>query len=137
MNKHQTKRRDIVSFDKSISSNIIFSQPDKYRTLENISKNSDKIINFSSPSARQINAQKFANFPHFANDGPRSSEPAGLRKREELLAARRHRPRGPDLGGRTFLKTMIFSKNIIVNCFPFENSMLITFCRNFAIIFIY
>ena len=48
MIKNQTKRRKIVSFDKSISTNIIFCQPDKYKILENISNNFENIINVGS-----------------------------------------------------------------------------------------
>lgn len=48
MNKQFTEEKKITSFDKSFSSNIIFSQPDKYKLLEEVSRNSDKIINIGS-----------------------------------------------------------------------------------------
>ena len=48
MNKYLAKNKKIFSFDKSFSTNIIFSQPDKYKLLEKISNTSDNLINIGS-----------------------------------------------------------------------------------------
>ena len=48
MNKYLTENKKIFSFDKSFSTNITFSQPDKYKLLEKISHTSDNLINIGS-----------------------------------------------------------------------------------------
>ena len=109
MNKHQTKRRDIVSFDKSISSNIIFSQPDKYRTLENISKNSDKIINVGSnlsysplgfsENSLSIEIKKFNRILNFDKKRKLITVEAGLTLIELLSFSLKHNLWIPQLPG--------------------------------------
>ena len=48
MNKQYTEERKIFSFDRTISSNIIHSEPDRYKLLEDISFKSTNIINIGS-----------------------------------------------------------------------------------------
>jgi decaprenylphospho-beta-D-ribofuranose 2-oxidase len=48
MKKQYTKEKKNSSFDKSISLNIFYTKPDKYKLLEDISFNSEKIINIGS-----------------------------------------------------------------------------------------
>ena len=48
MNRQYTEGKKFTSFDKSFSSNIIFSEPDKYKLLEEVSYKSDNIINMGS-----------------------------------------------------------------------------------------
>ena len=48
MNNYFTEERQLISFDKSFSTNIHISEPDKYKLLEEISKKSEKIINIGS-----------------------------------------------------------------------------------------
>ena len=44
MNKQYTEERKIFSFDRTISSKIIHSEPDRYKLLEDISFKSKNII---------------------------------------------------------------------------------------------
>ena len=48
MNKQYTEERKIFSFDRTISSKIIHSEPDRYKLLEDISFKSKNIINIGS-----------------------------------------------------------------------------------------
>ena len=48
MNKKHTEEKNLTSFDRSFSSNIFFSEPDKYKLLEKVSHSSDKIINLGT-----------------------------------------------------------------------------------------
>ena len=48
MNKQPTEKKKTFSFDKSFSSIIFHSEPDKYKSLENSSYKSSKIINMGS-----------------------------------------------------------------------------------------
>ena len=48
MNRQYTEGKKFTSFDKSFSSNIIFSEPDKYKLLEEVSYKSNNIINMGS-----------------------------------------------------------------------------------------
>ena len=48
MSNYFTEERQLISFDKSFSTNIHISEPDKYKLLEEISKRSEKIINIGS-----------------------------------------------------------------------------------------
>ena len=43
-----TEKREISSFDKSISRNILIAKPDKYKLLENITHNNEEIISSGS-----------------------------------------------------------------------------------------
>ena len=78
MNKQYTEERKTFSFDRTISSNIIHSEPDRYKLLEDISFKSSNIINigsnlsysplgFSSNSV-SINIKKFNRILEFDND---------------------------------------------------------------------
>ena len=48
MIKNTTEEKKIFSFDKNFSHNILFSKPDKYKSLEDISNNYDEIISTGS-----------------------------------------------------------------------------------------
>ena len=48
MNKKHTEEKNLTSFDRSFSSNIFFSEPDKYKLLEKVTHSSDKIINLGN-----------------------------------------------------------------------------------------
>ena len=48
MIKKHTEEKNLTSFDRSFSSNIFFSEPDKYKLLEEVSHSSDKIINLGT-----------------------------------------------------------------------------------------
>ena len=48
MNKQHTEERKTFSFDKSISLNIVHTEPDKYRLLEDVCHKSKKLINIGS-----------------------------------------------------------------------------------------
>ena len=48
MIKKYTEEKNLTSFDRSFSSNIFFSEPDKYKLLEKVSHSSDKIINLGT-----------------------------------------------------------------------------------------
>lgn len=48
MNRLYTGGKKSISFDKSFSTKIIFSEPDKYRLLEQVSQKSEKIINMGA-----------------------------------------------------------------------------------------
>ena len=48
MNRHYKTEKKISSFDKSISSNIFFTKPDKYKLLEDATYKSDTMINIGS-----------------------------------------------------------------------------------------
>ena len=48
MNKQNTEERKTFSFDKSISLNIVHTEPDKYRLLEDVCHKSKKLINIGS-----------------------------------------------------------------------------------------
>lgn len=75
MNKYLAKNKKIFSFDKSFSTNIIFSQPDKYKLLEKISNTSDNLINIGSnlsysplgfsKESLSINIKNFDRILHF------------------------------------------------------------------------
>ena len=43
MNNYFTEERQLISFDKSFSTNIHISEPDKYKLLEEISKKSENL----------------------------------------------------------------------------------------------
>ena len=48
MEKNITEEKKIFSFDKSFSLNILYAKPDKYKQLEEISRQFDEIINTGS-----------------------------------------------------------------------------------------
>ena len=48
MTKNTTEEKKIFSFDKNYSYNILFSKPDKYKSLEDISNNYEEIISTGS-----------------------------------------------------------------------------------------
>lgn len=48
MKKNNLEKKKVFSFDKTFSSDIFFAKPDKYRVLENLSKDHEKIINSGS-----------------------------------------------------------------------------------------
>ena len=48
MIKNTTEEKKIFSFDKNFSHNILFSKPDKYKSLEDISNNYEEIISTGS-----------------------------------------------------------------------------------------
>jgi decaprenylphospho-beta-D-ribofuranose 2-oxidase len=78
MNEQYTKERKTFSFDKSISSNVIHTEPDKYKLLEDISLKSKKIINVGSnlsyaplgfyKDSLSINIKKFNRVLEFNNE---------------------------------------------------------------------
>ena len=78
MNKQHTEERKTFSFDRSISSNIIHAEPDKYKLLEDISFKSTKIINIGSnlsysplgfsKDSISINIKKFNRVLEFNSD---------------------------------------------------------------------
>tara|TARA_B100001059_G_scaffold186211_1_gene188064 strand:- start:760 stop:2085 length:1326 start_codon:yes stop_codon:yes gene_type:complete len=88
MNKQYTEERKIFSFDRTISSNIIHSEPDRYKLLEDISFKSTNIINigsnlsysplgFSNKSV-SINIKKFNRILEFNNAERLITVEAGL-----------------------------------------------------------
>ena len=48
MKNNITEEKKIFSFDKSASLNILYAKPDKYKQLEEISRQFDEIINTGS-----------------------------------------------------------------------------------------
>ena len=48
MKNNNLEKKKVFSFDKTFSSDIFFAKPDKYRLLENLSKDHKKIINSGS-----------------------------------------------------------------------------------------
>ena len=88
MNKQYTEERKIFSFDRTISSNIIHSEPDRYKLLEDISFKSTNIINigsnlsysplgFSNKSV-SINIKKFNRILEFDDEERLITVEAGL-----------------------------------------------------------
>ena len=88
MNKYLTENKKIFSFDKSFSTNITFSQPDKYKLLEKISHTSDNLINIGSNlsysplgfsrKSLSINIKNFDRILHFDKREKTITVEAGL-----------------------------------------------------------
>jgi|TARA_Y100000389_G_C17454620_1_gene517235 decaprenylphospho-beta-D-ribofuranose 2-oxidase len=88
MNKQHTEERKTFSFDRSISSNIIHAEPDKYKLLEDISFKSTKIINIGSnlsysplgfsKDSISINIKKFNRVLEFNSEEKLITVEAGL-----------------------------------------------------------
>ena len=55
MEIHNTEKREISSFDKSISRNILIAKPDKYKLLENITHKNEEIISSDELTATPSN----------------------------------------------------------------------------------
>ena len=109
MNEQYKKERKTFSFDRTISLNIIHSQPDKYKLLENISLKSSNIINigsnlsysplgFSSNSV-SINIKKFNRILEFNNTEKLITVEAGLTLIELLNFTLRHKLWIPQIPG--------------------------------------
>jgi len=109
MNEQYKKERKTFSFDRTISSNIIHSEPDRYKLLENISFKSSNIINigsnlsysplgFSSNSV-SINIKKFNRILEFDNTEKLITVEAGLTLIELLNFTLRYKLWIPQIPG--------------------------------------
>ena len=109
MNKYLTENKKIFSFDKSFSTNITFSQPDKYKLLEKISHTSDNLINIGSNlsysplgfsrESLSINIKNFDRILHFDKREKTITVEAGLTLIEFLNFTLKHNLWIPQLPG--------------------------------------
>jgi len=109
MNKYLTENKKIFSFDKSFSTNITFSQPDKYKLLEKISHTSDNLINIGSNlsysplgfsrKSLSINIKNFDRILHFDKREKTITVEAGLTLIEFLNFTLKHNLWIPQLPG--------------------------------------
>ncbi len=109
MSKHQTEKRRLFSFDKSFSTNVIFSQPDKYKLLEKVSYNSNNLINIGSnlsysplgfaKESLSINIRSFDRILHFDKKEKTITVEAGLTLIEFLNFTLKHNLWIPQLPG--------------------------------------
>ena len=88
MSNYFTEERQLTSFDKSFSTKIHISEPDKYKLLEEISKRSEKIINIGSnlsysplsfsKDSLSINLKKFNRILEFNEKNKEITVEAGI-----------------------------------------------------------